>query len=39
MELSICEIERIKAEVINSLDWSDYEEEEEEIYFCFCFPI
>lgn len=33
-ELSICEIERIRAEIINSMDW---EEEEEELWFC-CFP-
>ena len=38
-ELSICEIERIRAEIINSMNWDDYieEEEEEELWFC-CFP-
>jgi len=38
-ELSICEIERIRADIINSMNW---EEEEEDIYCCglynlFCY--
>jgi hypothetical protein len=37
-ELSICEIEAIRADIINSMNWSDYEEEEE-LFFCFCIPI
>ena len=37
-ELSICEIERIRAEIINSINWDDYEKEEE-LFFCFCIPI
>jgi len=37
MESSICEVERIKAEIINSMDWSD--EEEEEIFCCGIFNI
>ncbi len=36
-ELSICEIEVIRADIINSMNWSDYEEEE--LFFCFCIPI
>ena len=32
-EISICEIERIRAEIINDLNWDDYEEEES----CCCF--
>jgi hypothetical protein len=36
-ELSICEIESIRAEIINSMNWDDYVEEEEQL-FCCCFP-
>jgi len=41
MEIGICEVERIKCEIVNSFQWSDYEDddEEEELYFCFCIPI
>lgn len=35
-EISICEIERIKAQIINDLNWDDYEEEEES-FCCFSF--
>jgi len=35
-ELSICEIEAIRAEIINSMNWDDFEEEEQ--LFCCCFP-
>ena len=34
MELGLCEIEAIKAEIINSMDWSDEEEEDEKLFFC-----
>tara|TARA_Y100001963_G_scaffold132756_1_gene191692 strand:+ start:208 stop:336 length:129 start_codon:yes stop_codon:yes gene_type:complete len=35
-ELSICQIEAIRAEIVNSMNW-DEEEEEEELWFC-CIP-
>tara|TARA_R100000900_G_scaffold35456_1_gene29015 strand:- start:445 stop:582 length:138 start_codon:yes stop_codon:yes gene_type:complete len=34
-DLGICEIERIKSEIINSMDWSD-EEDDDLCYFTFC---
>ena len=39
-EIAICEIERIKSELINSINWSSEEEEEQEkdYYFCYCIP-
>jgi hypothetical protein len=40
MESGISEVERIRAEIVNSMQWSDYEEEEEEeeeYICCFCF--
>jgi len=39
MESPICQVERIRAEIVNSMQWSDYEEEEEEEEYicCFCF--
>ncbi len=36
-ELSICEIEAIRSEIINSMNWDDYVEEEENLC-CCCFP-
>jgi hypothetical protein len=36
-ELSVCEIEAIKCEIINTINWDDYEEEP--VYVCFCIPI
>jgi hypothetical protein len=36
-EISICEIERIKAQIINELNWDDYEEEDEVLCCCFSF--
>ena len=39
MESSTSQIEAIRADIVNSMQWSDYEEEEEELYFCFCVPI
>lgn len=35
-ELSICEIERIKAQVINELEWDKEFYEEEEPTYCCC---
>ena len=39
-ELTICEVEILRANIVNSMQWSDYEDDdEEELYFCFCIPI
>tara|TARA_Y100000401_G_scaffold33663_1_gene25033 strand:+ start:2434 stop:2574 length:141 start_codon:yes stop_codon:yes gene_type:complete len=35
-DLGICEVERIKSEIINSMDWSDDEEDDDLCYFTFC---
>ena len=38
-EIGIVELERIKSELINSINWSSEEEEEEkDYYFCYCIP-
>lgn len=36
-EVSVCEVERIRAQIINEMQWSD--EEEEEIFCCGLFNI
>ncbi len=38
-EIGIVELERIKSELINSINWSSEEDEEEkDYYFCYCIP-
>ena len=34
MESGICEVERIRAEIINDMKWSDYEDDDDDIYCC-----
>ena len=35
-EIALCDIEIIKMQIVNELNWSDYEDEEDEVL-CCCF--